>query len=161
MYAKDVSRPMIFTLEETITQDFAKDLDDFVRKEMFDSRSFTTNRIEFRRGADTLAFEKSKAADGKDVWKNAAGKVVDSAKVEDLLAKVSNFRAMKFEPVRDPSLKMPVLTITVRFDETKMETVNFGKSGIDVFGARTDEPASAKMDAMLFDEMMKTLDALK
>jgi hypothetical protein len=161
LYAKDVSRPMIFTLEETITQDFAKDLDDFVRKEMFDARSFTTNRIEFRRGAETLAFEKSKAADGKEVWKNAAGKAVDSAKVEDLLAKVSNFRAMKFEPVRDPSLKMPVLTITVRFDENKMETVNFGKGGIDVFAARTDDPASAKMDAMLFDEMIKTLDTMK
>lgn len=161
LYAKDVSRPMIFTVEETITQDFAKDLDEFVRKDMFDARSFTTNRIEFRRGADTLAFEKTKAADGKETWKDAAGKTVDSAKVEDLLAKTSNLRASKFEAVRSPSLKMPVLTVTVRFDENKTETVNFGKSGIDVFGARTDEPASARLDAMLFDEMIKTLDTLK
>jgi hypothetical protein len=161
LYAKDISRPMIFTVEETITQDFAKDLNEFVRKDMFDARSFTTNRIEFRRGADTLAFEKSKAADGKDIWKDAAGKIVDSAKVEDLLAKTSNLRAMTFEAVRNPSLKTPVLTVTVRFDENKTETVNFGRSGADVFGSRTDDPASAKLDAMLFDEMIKTLDALK
>ena len=161
LYAKDVSRPMIFTVEETITQDFAKDLDDFIRKDMFDARSFTTNRIEFHRGAETLAFEKSKGTDGKDIWKDAAGKTVDSTKIDDLLAKMSNLRAMTFEAVRNPSLKTPVLTITVRFDESKMETVNFGRSGTDVFGSRTDDPASAKMDAMLFDEMIKTLDALK
>ena len=161
LYAKDVSRPMVFTVEETITQDFAKDLDEFVRKDMFDARSFTTNRIEFRRGAETLAFEKSKGADGKDVWKNAAGKTVDTAKIEDLLAKVTNLRASTFEPTQNASLKTPVLTVTVRFDENKMETVNFGKSGIEVFGKRTDEPASAKLDSMLFDEIMKSLDALK
>ena len=161
LYAKDVSRPMIFTVEETITQDFAKNLDEFVRKDMFDARSFSTNRVEFRRGAETLAFEKAKAADGKETWKDAAGKTVDNAKIEELLAKMSNLRATTFEAVRSPSLKTPVLTITVRFDENKMETVNFGRSGIDVFGSRTDDPASARMDAMLFDEMMKTLDTLK
>jgi len=41
-----------------------------------------------RRG--TLVFEKSKGKDGKDVWKNAAGKDVDTAKVEDMLTKLSN-----------------------------------------------------------------------
>ena len=143
LYAKDVSRPMIFTVEETITQDFAKDLNEFVRKEMFDARSFTTNHIEFHRGAETLAFDKSKGADNKDVWKNAAGKVVDTAKIEDLLAKVSNLRAMKFEATKNASLKMPALTITVRFDENKTETVNFAKSGIDVFASRADDPGSA------------------
>src|SRR6185436_1926974 len=29
LYAKDVSRPLIFTVEETVTQDFANDLNDF------------------------------------------------------------------------------------------------------------------------------------
>ena len=161
LYAKDVSRPMVFTVEETITQDFAKALDEFIRKDMFDSRSFTTNRIEFRRGADTQAFEKSKAADGKDIWKDAAGKTVDSTKVEDLLAKMSNLRATTFEATQSPSLKTPALTITARFAENKTETVAFGRSGADVFGKRSDEPPSARLDAMLFDEMIKTLDALK
>ncbi len=161
LYAKDVSRPMIFTVEETITQDFAKNLDEFVRKDMFDARSFSANRVEFRRGTDTLAFEKTKAADGKEIWKDAAGKTADNAKIDDLLAKMTNLRATTFEAVRSPSLKMPALTVTVRFDENKMETVNFGRSGIDVFGSRTDDPASARLDAMLFDEMIKTLDTLK
>ena len=161
LYAKDVARPLVFTLEETITQDFTKSIGDYIRKDMFDSRSFTTNRIELQRGAETFAFEKSKGADGKDTWKNAAGKTLDTAKVEDLLAKMSNLRATTFEPTVSPSLKTPALTVTVRFDENKMETVMFGQSGIDVFGKRADEPASAKLDSMLFDEMMKTLDTLK
>lgn len=161
LYAKDVSRPMVFTVEETITQDFAKALDEFIRKDMFDSRSFTTNRIEFRRGAETQAFEKSKAADGKEIWKDAAGKAVDTATIDDLLAKMSNLRATTFEATPSSSLKTPALTITARFDENKMETVAFGRSGADVFGKRSDEPPSAKLDAMLFDEIIKTLDALK
>ena len=161
LYAKDVSRPMVFTVEETITQDFAKALDEFIRKDMFDSRAFTTNRVEFRRGTEAQAFEKSKAADGKEIWKDAAGKTVDTTAIDNLLAKMTNLRATTFDATQSPSLKTPVLTATVRFDENKMETVAFGRGGADVFGKRSDEPASAKLDAMLFDEMMTTLDALK
>ena len=161
LYAKDVSRPMIFTVEETITQDFAKDLDEFVRKDMFDARSFTINHVEFHRGAEMLAFDKTKGADGMDVWKNAAAKTVDSTKMDDLLAKLTNFRATTFDATQNPSLKMPALTVTARFDGNKTETVAFGRSGIDVFGKRSDEPASARLDTMLFDELMKSLDAMK
>jgi hypothetical protein len=142
-----------------VTQDFAKDLNDFVRKDMFDARTFTTNRLELQRGNEMFAFDKSKAADGKDVWKNAAGKVVDNSKMEDLIAKLSNLRAQNFEVTQNASLKTPALTVTVRFDESKTETVAFGRGGTDVFAKRADEPASAKVDAMLFDEAMKTLDA--
>ena len=161
LYAKDIARPMIFTVEETITQEFAKALDEFIRKDMFDSRAFTTNRVEFRRGADTQAFEKSKGADDKDIWKDAAGKTVDATAVDNLLAKMSNLRVTAFDATQNPSLKTPALTVTVRFDENKTETVAFGRSGADVFGKRSDEAASGKLDAMLFDEMLTTLDALK
>jgi hypothetical protein len=161
LYAKDASRPLIFTIEETVTQDFTKDLSDFIRKDLFDARTFTTTRLEMQRGSERFTFEKSKGADGKDVWKNAAGKTVDTAKVEDLIAKMSNLRAQNFEVTEDPSLKMPALTVTARFDENKSETVIFGRGGTSVFGKRSDEPASARVDSLLFDETMKTLDSLQ
>jgi hypothetical protein len=56
---------------------------------------------------------------------------------------------------------MPALTATVRFDETKTETVTFGRSGTESFASRSDEPGTAILDAMAFDEVVKAIDALK
>jgi hypothetical protein len=159
VFAKDASRPMVFTVAPTIQTDVFKELSDFRRKDLFDARSFTANRIEFRRGAETMAFEKTKSGD-KDVWKKD-GKDVDSPKMEELLSKITGLRAQSFESTSHPSLKSPVLAISATFDDKKMETVTFGRAGADVFGARADEAGTARLDAMAFDEAVKSLDALK
>lgn len=160
LYAKDASRPTVFTVEESLATDLRKELTEFRRRELFDSRSFTTNRIELRRGEETLTFEKM-TADGKDVWRNAAGATVDTMKVEDMLTALSNLRAQSFEATAHPSLKTPVVTATVRFDNDKTETVTVGRAGMDAFGSRPDEPGSARLDATVLDEVMKALDGLK
>jgi hypothetical protein len=159
-YAKDASRPAVFTVEQALATDLGKDISEFRRKDLFDARSFNANRIEVRRGSDTVAFEK-READGKTTWTSAAGQNVDTAKVEDVLTKLSNLRANSFEAAAAPSLKTPVAAVTVRFDESKMESVTFGRSGNDVFAARSDEPGAAKVDTSSFDEAIKAVDALK
>lgn len=161
LYAKDASRPIVFTVEQSLATDLGKDIFEFRRKDMFDARSFTANRVELRRGAETLAFEKTKGTDGKEVWRNAAGQNVDTAKAEELLTKLSNLRAQSFEAAQNASLKTPVLTATVRFDESKTETVTFGRTGSDVFASRADEPGTAKLEATVFEEAIKSLDAMK
>jgi hypothetical protein len=137
-----------------------KELADFRRKDLFDFRSFTANRVEFTRGGATQAFEHSKDKDGKDVWKDAGGKALDVTKVEDLLAKVSGLRASSFEPAAHASLTSPVLTVTATFDKGK-DAVTFGRAGMDVYASRPDEPGSAKLEAASLDEALKALDALK
>jgi hypothetical protein len=158
-YAKDASRPMVFTVETSLPTDLGKSLEDFRRKDMFDARSFTAKRVEVRRGAETLTFEKT-TTDGKDAWRNAAGTNVDTTMVEDLLTKLSNLRAQSFDASKHPSLTAPVLTAIVQFDD-KTETVTFGRSGADVFGSRSDEPGTARLEAATFDEALKAIDALK
>lgn len=160
-YAKDASRPMIFAVEESLATDIRKPLADLRRKDVFDFRSFTANRIEVRRGADTFTFEKAKDKDGKEIWRNAAGQNADTAKVEDLLTKLSNLRATTFESTPPASLNSPDLTVTVRFDENKTETVTLGKSGTDVFASRADEPGAARLEATPYDDAVKAIDALK
>jgi len=160
IYAKDASRPMVFTVETSLPTDLGKPLEDFRRKDMFDARSFTAKRVELRRGTETLSFEKT-TADGKDVWRNAAGTNVDTTKVEDLLTKLSNLRAQSFETEKHPSLNAPVLTAIVQFDDDKTETVTFGRAGADAFGSRSDEPGTARVEASAFDEAVKAIDALK
>ena len=158
-FAKDAARPEVFMVEESLFTDLAKDLPEYRRKDMFDARSFTADRIDTRRGDETLAFEKG--SDGKETWRNAAGQNIDTAKVEDLLTKLSSVRAQSFEAAVHASLKMPALAVTIRFDDNKTETVTFGRSGTDAFAGRADEPGTARVDAMTFDEVVKALDALK
>jgi hypothetical protein len=161
MFAKDASRPMVFVIEPTFATDLDKDVSEFRRKDMFDARSFSTNRIEIKRGSEMFAFEKTKGSDGKEEWKDAAGKMVDLMKVEDLITKLSNLRAQSFEASPNAALKTPTLTVTVRFDESKTETVNLARAGSDAFGSRADEPGDAKLEASVVDEVVKALDALK
>lgn len=159
-FAKDSGRPEVFTVEETLFTELAKDAPDYRRKDLFDARSFTANRIEIRRGADMLAFDKSGTGES-EMWKNAAGQTVDLMKVEDLVSKLTNIRAVTFENAVPASLRMPNLTVTIRFDTSKTETVTFGGSGADVVAARADEPGAAKIDSMPYEEAIKAVDALK
>lgn len=159
VYAKDVSRPMVFTVAPILVTDVAKDLADFRRKDVFDVRSFNADRVEFTRGTTTQVFEKKKEKD-KDVWKNSSGADVDTAKIEDLLTKVSGLRASSFETAAPSALKTPALTVKTDFGG-QSETVTIAKAGSDAFAARADEPGAAKLDATALDEVLKALDALK
>jgi hypothetical protein len=159
-FAKDSGRPEVFTVEDTLFTELAKDAPEYRRKDLFDARSFTANRIEIRRGADMLAFEKSGSGES-EMWKNAAGETIDLMKVEDLLSRLTNIRAVTFENTVPASLKMPNLAVTIRFDTSKTETVTFGGSGADIVAARADEPGAATIDSMPYEEAVKAVDALK
>jgi hypothetical protein len=159
-FAKDVSRQEIFTVEETLLTELSKEIDEFRRKDLFDGRSFTANRVEVRQGEETLVLDKT-TVDGNDTWKNAAGEDVDLTKAEDLLAKLSNVRATSFESAAHSSLDTPALSVTIRFDDSKTESVTFGRSDTEVYAARADEPGAAVVEATAFDEALKALDALK
>ena len=98
---------------------------------------------------------------GRETWRNASGQTIDTADVVDLLTKLSNVRAQSFEAAAHASLEMPAVTVTIRFDSDKTETVAFGRSATDVFASRSDEPGAARVDAMAFDEAVKAVDALK
>ena len=164
VFAKDASRPMVFTVAPTLRDDVIKDVGEFRRKDIFDFRSFTATRVEFTRGAGTQVFEKSKSKDkdGKevDVWKDAKGATVDTMKIEDLLTKISSLRASSFEATAPAALKTPVLTVKAQFQSTS-ETVTIGRAGADAFSARPDEPGAGKLDTAALDEAVKALDALK
>jgi hypothetical protein len=144
VFAKDASRPMVFTVAPTVKTDVFKSVSDLRRKELFDARAFNATHAEFKRGSETIVLDKSKGKDEKDVWKNGAGKDVDSMKADDLLSKITALRAMSFEDKPHASLKMPVLVVTIRFTDNKTETVTFGRSGADVFASREDEPGGGE-----------------
>jgi len=161
VYARDLSRPIVFTIPAMTAADLEKDTSTLRRKDMFDGRSFNATRVELKRGGETLAFDKSKGKDGKDVWKNAAGMEVDTAKLEDMLTKLSNIRAQLFQERVDPALKMPTLVATLKLDNNMMETVTFARSGNAVLASREGEPGSATVEVMSFNDAMSAIDAVK
>jgi len=161
VYARDLSRPLVFTIPATAAADLQKDASTLRRKDMFDGRSFNTTRVELKRGNETLTFEKSKDKDGKDVWKDGAGKTVDAAKADDMLTKLSNIRAQLFQDRVDPALKMPTLVATLKLETNTTETVTFARNGNAVLASRTGEPGSATVEPMSFNDAMTAIDAVK
>jgi len=160
IYAKDAARPMVFTVAPTLYTDLIRDIGEFRRKDLFDSRSFNANHVEFKRGAETVTLNKTKNKDGSEEWKNG-DKLIHAMKVEDLLSKVSGLRAESFETAMNPALKNPALVVTIRFDENKMEQVTFARSGADVVAARAGEPGTGKVQASSFDDVFKGIDEMK
>jgi hypothetical protein len=161
IYAKDASRPMVFTVAPTLFTDVIRDVGEFRRKDLFDSRSFTAHHVEFKRGAETVTLDKTKNTDGSEQWKNGSGKMIDAMKVEELLSKVSSLRAESYEPSSHAALKSPVLVVTVRYDDSKMEQVSFARDANDVVASRSDEPGTAKVLAASFDDVFKGIDEMK
>jgi hypothetical protein len=161
VYAKDAARPMVFSVPPTLYTDIVRDLSEYRRKDLFDSRSFTINRIEIRRGSETTTLEKSKGAEGAETWRNAAGTEIDRMKVDDLLAKITGLRAESFDPTSAAALKSPELTVNVRFDDMKMEQVTFARTGGEVVAGRADEPGTAKVESAGYEDAIKALDAMK
>jgi hypothetical protein len=160
VYAKDLSRPMVFTIESALADELKKPADDFRVKDLFDARAFNTTRVEVTRQGVTLAFEKD-----KDAWKQVvpAAKAADTAKVEALLTALTNARATGFEPkIAATGLEAPELTVGLKFEDgQKQDKVAFGKKGTDAFARRDGDTAAAKIDAATLDGIIKAFDALK
>lgn len=166
LYARDVSRPMVFTVESSLADDLKKAPDTYRRKELFEARAFNTDRVDVTRGGSTIAVEKVKG-DGKDVmdkWRQVSPATdLDTTKVEAWLSKLTELNAQSFADAKTATgLSTPVATVVVRFTDGKKEDrVTFGKTGADAYAARSDEAGAAKIDAMKLDEILKEIDALK
>jgi hypothetical protein len=168
-FARDQARPMVFTVEASLVDELKKPADTYRRKDLFEFRSFTANRIEITRGKDLLVFEKVKGQgkDAQEKWRQVqpAAKDVDATKMDTFLTRLSNLRAQTFLAPADKTktgLDAPAAIIIVKFDDgKKQERVVFGRVGSDVFASRPDEPGAATVTAADFEEAMKGLDEIK
>jgi hypothetical protein len=160
VYARDLSRPMVFTIESALADELKKPADDFRIKDLFDARAFNTTRVDVVRQGQTLAFEKD-----KDGWKQVtpSAKAADAAKVDALLTALTNTRATGFEPkLAATGLDAPEIAAAIRFEDGKKEEkVTFAKKGADAFARREGDTAAAKIDAATLDGIIKAFDALR
>ncbi len=168
VYAKDLSRPAVFTLDASLLDDVKKDASDYRQKDLFDARTFTAKRIDITRNGQTVAFEKSavKGTDGQEEqkWKQVlpAAHDVDSAKVDSLVSIVTGTRAMGFVTgSTKTNLDKPEMTIAIKYDDGKDERVTFARSGADGFAQRAGSPGAATVETATLDSIVKALDDIK
>jgi hypothetical protein len=163
VYARDASKPAVVTVESSLVDDLKKSADDYRRKDLFEFRAYNANHVEFKRGSDTIVFERVKGQgdNAQDKWRRVSpnGADVDRDKTDALLAKLANMRATQFVDAKKGAA--PALELYVKFEDGKKEErVTFVKDGSDVFAMRPGEPGAAKTDALDFNEAMKSLDEL-
>jgi hypothetical protein len=168
VYAKDLARPAVFTVESTLLDDLKKDASEYQQKDLFDARSFNATRLEIVRGGQSTTFEKTKVKnkEGKDVetWKQTApaARDVDAAKMEALLSAITGARATSFAPATAKTgLDKPELAVTFKYDNSKDERVAFARNGTTVYASRAGAAGAAIVDATVLDGIVKALEALK
>jgi hypothetical protein len=162
VYAKDLSRPMVFTVETALLDELKKPADDFRVKDLFDARAFNTTRIEIVRSGQTITFEKQK---GKEDWKQLtpSAKPADAKKVEALLSALTSVRVTSFiDTIAGTGLENPELTVGLAYEDgQKHEKVAFARKGSDAYARRDGDGAAAKVDTTGLDGIIKAVEALK
>jgi hypothetical protein len=169
VYARDASRPMVFTVDSTLLDEVKKPATELRRKDLFEFRAFNATSVQITRGAETLNFEKVKGQgkDATDKWRETkpASKDLDAAAFDTFLTKLANQRAQSFVDTGGKTktgLESPVMVVVIRFDDGKKEEkVTFGRVGTDVYASMAGQPGTAKIDATEFDDAVKALDAIK
>ena len=167
VWARDPSKPAVFSVNNGVAMELQKKVEDFRRKEVFDFRPYNTTRFEITRGKDVRAFERVKGTgeNAVDTWKQVApvAKTVDSSNFEGALLDFSNLRAESFVAAAGAATghDNPAAVIAVKFDDGKKdERVVIGTAGSSVFATRADQPGALKLDAAKYQDAVKKLDAL-
>jgi hypothetical protein len=170
LYARDLSRPMVFTVEASLLEELTKAPDDFRKKDLFEFRSFSAVGVDLTVGGQAMTFEKRPApapspspspAAGEeappppaDVWKQMkpAEKDIDQSKLVDLLTTMSNLKAETFTE------KVPAggeeVVLVVRFGDAaapQTEQVRFRKVGGVVHAVVPGESGAAIVSTSDFD----------
>jgi hypothetical protein len=162
VYAKDASRPIVFTVEKALADDVSRTPADFRTKDVFAFRAFTGTRLEIARAGQTFVFERKKGPekDAVEKWVQAQpAKTVDEAKIEDLVGKVATLRAESFVDAL-PAGATELARIQTAFDEgRKKESVVLHQAGSDYYAVRDGDAGAAKLLAPAVTDVVAALDA--
>ena len=170
VYARDLSRPAVFTVESSVMDEIKKGPGEYRQKDLFDARTFSATRLDLVRAGQTHSFEKTKTKNKEgqeeEKWRQTApqNRDLDQAAFDTLLSAITGARATTFvdDAAATKALTAPEMTATVKFDEGKKEDrVTLAKAGTDAYAARAGEPGAAKIEVSTVDSIAKALQELK
>lgn len=182
-YAKDTSRPLVFTIEKPLADDLRKTRDDFRLKDLLEFRPFTGTKMEITlAGGVTHTFEKKKGTekDAVEKWTRTqpqpAGNV-NELKIDDVAAKLADLRADTFV-AELPKGATTFATITVESGSgaaspvaaalpgqaggtKKTEQATIHQAGADYYATRANDSGALKLKAADVEALTKALDGAK
>jgi hypothetical protein len=173
LYARDLSRPMVFAVEASLLDELKKSPDDLRKKDLFEFRSFSAKSVEVTFGGQTYVFEKQAAPTPKpdakeaapatpaDVWKQTkpVAKDLDQTKFTDLLTTVSNLRAEKFAEKANAGGEE--MLFTAKFGDTPAtEQMRFRKAAGVVHAIRAGDSGAAVVSTTDYDRAISILKEL-
>ncbi len=168
VYARDLGRPAVFTIESSLLEELKKDPSEYRQKDLFDARSFNTSKLDIVRNGQTSSFVKTKAKDkdGKETetWRQTAptARAVSGGTVEALISSATAARATSFAP---PGTRIatasPELVVALTFDDTKEERVTFVRTGATAYAVRAGPQGAAVVEPAEIDSIVKALEAVK
>lgn len=167
VYARDLARPIVFTVDSSLLADLRKQPADLRVKDVFAFNAFSALTLEVTHGSTAVAYAKSIPDAGdpaaQPAWartKPDAGEVNQTA-LTDLLNALSSLRADRFSD-QVPSAGENV-DVAVRFGNSESqneERVTLRRSGGTVYAIRGGEPGAAIVPAGEFDVVLKHLETL-
>jgi hypothetical protein len=171
LFARDMTRPAVFTVETTLLDSVKKKPEDVRQKMLFEFRSYSAINIDITHGPEAFQFAKviaappadASAAPTPDAWKQTkpAAKDIDLTRMTDFLVDVANLKAESFVS-RAPATGDDYV-VTVRFGEQNSpqeERATFRKSGAAVYAIQQGEPGAAVVPTADFDKAINGLKGL-
>jgi len=162
VFARDLSRPLVFTVDKTLLDELTKTPADFRTKDLFGFRSFNASAFTISSGGTAYTFTKGpgEGENAADVWTmtSPTSKVPDASKMTDLLTTTSNLRAESFVTTAFASGETVTVTVTYTDVSTpRTETVTLRKSGTVVHAMRDGEPGAAVVSTTDYDRVIALL----
>lgn len=168
-YARDLSRPLVFTIETSLLDELTTTADDLRAKDLFAFRSFTAVGVDLTLEGADRTYEKQTTTSDDDppatttTWIEGGpdGGSVDESALLSLLTTLSNLRADAFATDALPSGEE--LVVTARFGDAGSpdeERVVFRKDGETVHAIREGEPGAAIVLTADFDRALALVKAL-
>ncbi len=169
LYARDLSRPIVFTVEPALLTDLTKKIDDLRVKDVFEFKSYSASSLDVTHGATSVSFGKKKPADAKpdapaaDVWAQTkpSAKDVNQTAFIDFANTLSSLRIDRFVDKAPASGDdFVVSSRTGEGASATEEHVTLRKSGDTVYAIRAGESGAGIVPTADFDKAVSQLKTL-
>jgi hypothetical protein len=167
LYARDLSKPLVYTIDATLLTDLDKKPEDLRVKDIFDFKPYTALGLDITHAGVTYSFAKAKAegtdANAAETWKQTKPEAKDAnpTSMTDLLNTVSSIRADKF--VAKATTSGDEIVIVARSGDAAKPTeerVTLRKSGDTAQAIKAGASDTAVIPAVDFDKTLTQLKAL-
>ncbi len=169
VYAQDLSRSTVFTVDTSLIDELKKMPSDYRSKDIFGFRPFNVTRFEITRDSETIIYEKKKtpADNGEDeanqavvdTWQQISPttRTVDSDKIQSALSRMANLRVVHFTDVNATLDLNNPSEVVAHYDDDNVDRVRFGLDEQDVYAEIANEPGQARIDTNDYNLALKAI----